>query len=215
MRYPNLLFDLDGTLTDPGEGITNSVAYALRQFGIEVTDRRRLYPFIGPPLSESFAEFYGFEGAQITEAIAAYRTYFRDRGIFENKVYPEIPGLLAALRRRGCRLLVATSKPEPFAERILDHFGLRGCFADVCGCTLDERRTKKAEVIAYALEKNGIAPAEALMIGDRRHDAEGAAACGVPCLGALWGYGSRDELTQAGALLLAERPADILRLLEE
>ena len=103
-RFENLkavLFDLDGTLTDPGEGITNSVAYALRQFGIEVTDRRRLYPFIGPPLSESFAEFYGFEGAQITEAIAAYRTYFRDRGIFENKVYPEIPGLLAALRRRG------------------------------------------------------------------------------------------------------------------
>lgn len=215
MRYPYLLFDLDGTLTDPGEGITKAVAYALAQFGIEVADRKSLYPFIGPPLTESFSEYYGFSDERLPEVIAQYRAYFRDRGMFENEVYAGIPELLAELRVRGYTLLVATSKPEPFARRILEHFGLDGYFSDICGATLEETRTKKAEVVAYALSENGIEPGEALMIGDRRHDVEGARQCGLPCLGVLYGYGSREELERAGAAMLAEGVPDVLRALEE
>lgn len=211
MKYEYLLFDLDGTLTDPGMGITNSVMYALRKMGIEPPEREMLYPFIGPPLDESFREFYGLTGDSIPRAIAFYREYFRDKGIFENRVYDGIPELLGALRDRGYTLLVATSKPEPFAERILRHFGLDGYFSYICGCTLEETRTKKAEVVAWALERASINPGEALMIGDRRHDVEGARVCGLPCLGVLYGYGNRAELEEAGADMIAETVPDILR----
>ena len=212
MSYPYLLFDLDGTLTDPGEGITNSVAHALRKMGVEPPERAALYPFIGPPLTESFGEYYGLRGEDAARAIAFYREYFRDKGMFENAVYPGVPEALAELRMRGHTLLVATSKPEPFARRILEHFELDGYFSDICGSTLEETRTTKAEVVAYALAENRVPAGEALMIGDRRHDVEGARACGLPCMGVLWGYGSREELTQAGAALLAENLEELLRL---
>jgi len=214
MKYPYLLFDLDGTLIDPGEGITNSVTHALRQMGIEPPPREALYPFIGPPLIESFEEFYGLSGDQTVRAIAFYREYFREKGIFENEIYSGIPDLLAELRTRGYTLLVATSKPEQFAERILHHFGLEGYFSYIFGSTMEETRTKKSEVVAWALEQARIPPREALMIGDRRHDVVGARACGVDCMGVLYGYGSRIELEQAGAAFLAETVADVARILE-
>ena len=214
MRYDTVLFDLDGTLTDPGEGITNSVAYALRQFGIENTDRTQLYKFIGPPLKESFIKYYGFSDQQAKEAVAQYRVYFAPKGLFENKVYPGVPQLLAQLRAKGYKLLLATSKPEGFAVQILEHFGLLEYFDVAAGATMDGSRVAKADVIAYALQKAGVTDrTRAVMVGDRLHDVEGAKAQGLACIGVLYGYGDAAELTAAGAAHLAATPAEVLQYL--
>ncbi len=208
----SVLFDLDGTLTDPFEGITNSIVHALRYFGIEVADRRELACFIGPPLVESFRLRFGFSEAEACRAVAHYREYYAARGIFENTVYDGIPQLLDALKAAGRRLILATSKPEVFAERILAHFSLTQ-FDVVAGATLDSSRVEKADVIAYALEKAGIGAEHAVMVGDRKHDVLGARANEIPCVGVLYGYGSREELTAAGAAALARSPqalADVL-----
>lgn len=208
--YDVILFDLDGTLTDPGEGITNSVAYALRKFGIEVPDRRALYKFIGPPLYESFMKYYGFDRTGGLAAVEAYREYYRDRGIWENRVYNGIPALLAELKAAGKTLVLGTSKPEEFAERILDHFALRQYFDFVAGSTMDSARVAKADVLNYALESLHIAPSErVVMVGDREHDVLGAEAVGLACVGVLFGYGDRPELERAGA---AEIAADVPQL---
>ena len=201
-RYSCIFFDLDGTLTDPGEGITNSVAYALERWGIHVADRRTLYPFIGPPLIDSFERFYGFSPADARAAVDVYREYFTERGIFENELYPGIPALLERLRAAGRKVVMATSKPEPFAVRIAEHFGIAEYFDCIAGASLDEEtRTHKWEVIEYALERlGGPAPSEVLMVGDREHDVLGAARCGIATLGVLYGYGSREELINAGAI---------------
>ena len=135
--FDTILFDLDGTLTDPGEGITNSVAYALRKYGIEVSDRSELYKFIGPPLKDSFMKYYGFDEDKAEEAIAYYREYFRDTGIFENRVYEGVEDMLRGLQANGKRIVLATSKPEEFAIRILEHFGLRKYFTVVAGASMD------------------------------------------------------------------------------
>jgi|GEM_PF-68078 len=180
--YTHLLFDLDGTLTDPMEGITRSVQYSLRHFGIEVTDLRSLTPFIGPPLAESFREFYGFDDGRIPEAIRLMREYFSERGWRENRLYDGMPQLLERLCASGLTLAVATSKPAVFARRILDHFDLARYFAFVGGAELDGSRQAKADVIAHVLQGlGGVDPATCLMIGDRRHDVAGAAAavCGA------------------------------------
>ena len=205
-HYASIFFDLDGTLTDPGEGITNSVAYALERWGIHVEDRRTLYPFIGPPLVDSFARFYGFTPSDARAAVDVYREYYTDRGIFENELYPGIPSLLERLRAAGRRIVMATSKPEPFAVRIAEHFGIAGYFDCIAGASMDEEtRTHKWEVIDYALDRLGRpAPAEVLMVGDREHDVLGAERCGIATLGVLYGYGSRDELLSAGAVAVAE-----------
>ena len=214
MRYDTVLFDLDGTLTDPGEGITNSVAYALRQFVIENTDRTQLYKFIGPPLKESFIKYYGFSDQQAEEAVAQYRVYFAPKGLFENKVYPGVPQLLAQLRAKGYKLLLATSKPEGFAVQILEHFGLLEYFDVAAGATMDGSRVAKADVIAYALQKAGVTDrTRAVMVGDRLHDVEGAKAQGLACIGVLYGYGDAAELTAAGAAHLAATPAEVLQYL--
>ena len=214
MRYDTVLFDLDGTLTDPGEGITNSVAYALRQFGIENTDRTQLYKFIGPPLKQSFMQYYGFSDQQAEEAVAQYRVYFAPKGLFENKVYPGVPQLLAQLRAKGYKLLLATSKPEGFAVQILEHFGLLEYFDLAAGATMDGSRVAKADVIAYALQKAGVTDrTRAVMVGDRLHDVEGAKAQGLACIGVLYGYGDAAELTAAGAAHLAATPAEVLQYL--
>lgn len=208
--YDVILFDLDGTLTDPGEGITNSVAYALRKFGIEVPDRRALYKFIVPPLYESFMKYYGFDRAGGLAAVEAYREYYRDRGIWENRVYDGIPALLAELKAAGKTLVLGTSKPEEFAERILKHFALRQYFDFVAGSTMDSARVAKADVLKYALESLHIAPSErVVMVGDREHDVLGAEAVGLACVGVLFGYGDRPELERAGA---AEIAADVPQL---
>lgn len=195
-----MLFDLDGTLTDPQEGITNSVAYALEQYGIHVEDRSSLNKFIGPPLKDSFREYYGFAEDRAEEAVWKYREYFNEDGIFENKVYPGIPQMLQRLNDQGKILIVATSKPTVYAKRILKRFELSQYFADVQGSEMDGRRTKKEEVISYALEQNQITDnAQAVMIGDREHDIIGAKKCGLDSIGVLFGYGSREELKGCGA----------------
>ena len=210
--YDWIFFDLDGTLTDPGEGITHSVAYALKKEGIEPPERQELYRFIGPPLVDSFMKFYGFSEERAHRAVEEYREYFRDRGIFENRVYDGIPDLLDLLCKQGKRIVLATSKPEPFALRILEHFGLLPYFTFVAGALLDETRTAKGDVIAYALSSCGITDvSRVLMVGDRFHDVKGAAANGMDCLGVLFGYGSREELTQAGATYLVATVSDIER----
>lgn len=213
--YDTVLFDLDGTLTDPGLGITNSVMYALVKYGIEVKDRRELYRFIGPPLIESFESFYGFSHGQAVESVGFYREYYREKGIYENKVYEGIPTLLARIKAAGKRILLATSKPEEFAVEILMHFGLFEYFDIAAGAAMDETRTAKADVIAYALEKAGITErGGCIMVGDRKHDILGAKAQGMASMGVLFGYGSRQELEEAGADLIAETVEDIGVLLK-
>ena len=210
--YDTLLFDLDGTLTDPFEGITNSVLYALKKCGIDERDRRKLAAFIGPPLLDSFRTYYNMDDAQARRALAFYREYYADKGIFENRVYASIPETLAALAARGKRLYVATSKPEYFARKVLGHFSLGRFFSGVAGASMDETRTDKAEVIAYALEKFSLSGEHAVMIGDRKHDVIGAKKNGLPCIGVLYGFGSREELLAAGADALAKTPEDLISL---
>ena len=213
--YRYVLFDLDGTLTDPGEGITNSVMYALKQFGIEETDRTKLYCFIGPPLVETFMEKYGFSEEEAHEATRQYRVYFRDRGIFENVPYEGMKECLQTLKESGRHLIVATSKPDVFAKRILERFGFAPYFDEVFGATMDETRTKKDEVIAYALKETGISDlSECIMVGDREHDILGAKKNGLDSIGVLYGYGSLSELKEAGADYIAETAGDIIRILD-
>lgn len=189
-----LFFDLDGTLTDPMQGITRSVQYALRHFGIDEPDLRKLCPFIGPPLADSFRERYGMSPADAETAVAKYREYYAPKGIFENEIYPGIPELLAATSAAGCVNVMATSKPTPFAEQIAAHFGFAQYFTLVSGSTFDGRRTTKADVIRYALDTLEIAPQEAVMIGDRRYDIKGAAETGLASIAVGWGYASPGEL---------------------
>lgn len=195
----HIMFDLDGTLTDPMLGITKSVRYALERFGIEVADLRDLIPFIGPPLTDSFEKYYDMTHEQAVEAVEIYREYYAPTGIFENSVYPGIPEMLEKLSAAGAKLYVATSKPQVFAEQILEHYGIREPFAYICGSELDGERVKKADVIRFLLDRYKIAPEEAVMVGDRHHDIDGARACGVASLGVLFGYGSEEELESAGA----------------
>lgn len=210
-----VLFDLDGTLTDPWEGITRCFAYALHAFGIETPDLHALDWVIGPPLTESFGKF-GFDEAEITRAIAKYRERFSDIGIFENAVYPGIPQALADLQASGKTLVLATSKPWPYAERILEKFELAPYFSFVSGSEFDGRRNAKAEVIDYALSHFGITEEgkeACVMVGDRRHDIEGAKACSIASLGVRFGYAAPGELEEAGADSIAEDVEDMKRIL--
>lgn len=211
--YSDILFDLDGTLTESGPGIMNSAVRALRHFGIEETDTARLQRFVGPPLEVSFREYYGFSPQQAAQAIVVYREYFAEKGLFENSVYPGIPQLLQALRAGGKRLFVATSKPLPYARRILAHFGLDGYFAGVYGPGMDGDGTTKGDVIAQTLRENGVPAAGAVMVGDREHDVLGAAQNGLPAVGVLYGYGGEEELLAAGAAHIAPTVADLHGLL--
>ena len=210
-----LLFDLDGTLTDPKVGITTCVQYALSALGIEEPDLDRLCPFIGPPLSDSFQEFYGFSPAQAREAIEKYREYFSVKGLFENEVYPGIPKMLGMLKENGFTLAVSTSKPEEYSIQILEHFGLDSYFTLVGGADMAETRVRKGEIIAYTLNRLGVNPKETpvVMVGDRKHDVIGAKENGIPCVGVLFGYGSQEELLEAGADALAESVEELGRIL--
>jgi phosphoglycolate phosphatase len=209
----NIFFDLDGTLTDPAEGITHSVAYALSKFGIEVSDRSELTRFIGPPLIPAFMEYYGFSKEDAEKALGFYREYFAPKGIFENAVIEGIPELLSALKEQGKQLFVATSKPEEFAKKILAHFALDGFFDGVYGSTMDETRNKKDAVIAYALSETGATSEDTVMVGDRHHDIDGAKKNGMRSVGVLFGYGSREELSGAGADAIAETVHELQNIL--
>lgn len=212
-----LLFDLDGTLTDPKEGICKSVQYALHAFGIEEPDIDKLEPFIGPPLMDSFMEFYGMTKERAAEAVDKYRERFSVTGWSENIVYEGVPHMLKGLRDAGYVLAVASSKPTVFVERILTHFGLRDAFSVVVGSELDGRRINKDEVIGEALRqlfaKQG--DEDLLMIGDRKFDVEGAHALGIRCVGVTYGYAQPGELTEAQADFLAASPEKLLELLLE
>ena len=195
-RY--VFFDLDGTLTDPAEGITNSVMYALRHFGIEVMDRRKLYPFIGPPLSDSYAKYYGFTAEQSEKGVNLFREYFREKGIFENMPYPGMPELLAELHQLGCKLVVTSSKPQLFVERILDHFDMAKYFHAVCGATMDEKTSRKPIIIRNALDICPEAGADnTIVVGDHALDVIGAHENGLPACAVLYGYGENDAIEEA------------------
>lgn len=214
MRWKYILFDLDGTLTDPMLGITGSVQYALRHFGIEVTDLRSLCPFIGPPLRDSFRDFYGMDDTQAAVAYAKYHEYFVRKGIFENTLFAGIPELLSDLEHNGATLAIATSKPADLAAQIARHFGFADRFVHICGSNPDGTCDTKAEVIRHALSLLHISdPAQAVMIGDRRFDIEGAAATGLASIGVLWGYGSREELDAAHPTAIATDIGELRRIL--
>ena len=211
--YQYIFFDLDGTLTDPGEGITNSVAYALDKFNIRVEDKRSLYKFIGPPLQESFQKFYGFSKEQSLQAVEYYREYFRGTGIFENEVYDGVEEMLHSLKKEGKHILLATSKPEEFAKRILEHFQLMQYFDYVAGATMDGTRCKKGEIIQYAIDNYPVENlSDAVMVGDREHDILGARQVGMDSIGVLYGYGDYEELSKAGANYIAKEVIEILGL---
>lgn len=208
--FQHVLFDLDGTLTDPAAGISNAVMYALEKFGIKTENREELYKFIGPPLWDSFQEFYGFSWEQANTAVEYYREYYREKGLFENKVYPGVEDLLKALVRSGKILIVATSKPQVFAEQILKHFGLDKYFLFIAGSELDGTRVVKAEVIEFALTATKVTDlSSTVMVGDRKHDILGARQVGIKSIGVLAGYGSQGELEEAGADYIVDSIVDI------
>lgn len=212
--YQHILFDLDGTLTDPGIGITNSVMYALKKFQIEVEDRTTLFKFIGPPLKASFEKNYGFSKEESELALQYYREYFKPKGLYENQVYKGVRELLTELKSRNKTLILATSKPEEYAIEILRHFDLYKYFDFVAGATMDSSRVKKADVILYALQSYGISDlSSVIMIGDREHDILGAKQVGLDSIGVLYGYGDYEELKGAGATYIAENTEDILKII--
>lgn len=222
-RYTHILFDLDGTLSDPKAGITGCVQYALKALGIEEPDADKLEPFIGPPLKDSFREFYGLDEEQADFAVQKYRERFKEQGIFENTLYPGMKELLKRLKEAGCVLAVASSKPEVFVNRILQFFDIGDYFKVVVGSELDGTRSRKEEVVAEALKRlftdEKIAdenipyksiPYESIaMVGDRKFDVSGALEFGLHPIGAAYGYAGEGELEAAGAEYIAQSVEDL------
>lgn len=204
-----IFFDLDGTLTNPKPGITRSIQYALDRLGQAVPTEDDLVWCIGPPLHASLKKLLGTD-ALADRALLLYRERFADIGLFENEVYAGIEGTLSALAARGRRIFIATSKPAVYANRIVDHFGLRRHFEHVFGSELDGTRTDKSELLRYALEVTRTDPRDAIMIGDRAHDMIGARNNAMTAIGVLYGYGSRHELMEAGAHHLCEAHPHLL-----
>lgn len=193
-------FDLDGTITDPKIGITSSVAYALEKYGISVEDKDQLTTFIGPPLHESFCKYFGFSNMAAYDAVDKYREYYKAQGIFENYLYDGMADLLCDLQKVGIKVIMATSKPEIFARQIAEYFHIDAYFSCITGSELDGTRVAKDEVIACAMRRMGMQDtSDAVMIGDRMHDIVGAKKNSMESIGVLYGYGSRQELEDAGA----------------
>lgn len=213
MTQKTILFDLDGTLTDSGEGIMNCAALALEHFHIPVPSREAMRVFVGPPLTSTFRSF-GIPEEKIPEAVKVFRSRYTPVGIFENSPYPGIHQLLDTLSRHGHKLYVATSKPEEMAITVLRHFDLEQFFTGICGAAMDESRTNKEEVIAYLLEKNGTAD-NMLMIGDTVFDVLGAASHRIPTIGVSWGYGDPEEMRKAGAKAVVSNMEELLSLIEK
>jgi phosphoglycolate phosphatase len=205
----HVLLDLDGTLTDSREGIVRCIRHALEGVGEPCPADAQLGRYIGPPLLHSFETLFGGDAPKAAQALALYRERFATTGLFENRIYPGIPSVLAALRACGARLWVATAKPVVYAERILRHFGLDAYLEGVHGSELDGTRSDKRELIRHVLARERLPAADCAMVGDREHDMLGAAANAVRGVGALWGYGSREELLEAGAAALCEQPGDL------
>ncbi len=199
-------------VTDPVMGITNSVMYALKKYGIE-EKRENLLRFIGPPLHESFEKYYGFSPKQALEAVEVYREYFAPKGLYENEVYEGMEALLKSLKKAGKKVLLATSKPEIFAVKILEHFGLAKYFDFIGGALLDRSRLNKADVIEYVFNTTGLPKENAVMVGDREHDILGAKAHKIDSVGVLYGYGEREELENSGATYIADTTEALSKIL--
>ncbi len=216
MRKEYILFDLDGTLSDSAPGITASVAYALEKFGFHEKAEDLGY-FVGPPLFDTFREKFGLSAEDADIAIGYFRERFKAKGIFENAPYEGTEEMLKALYDAGKKLILATSKPEPFARQIIERYGFSEYFTFVGGACMDEKtRMKKDEVLSYCLSECGITDvSECVMVGDRFHDVEGAAAFGIPTVGVLYGYGTKEELLGAGAFAVCESPSELAKLLLE
>ncbi len=206
--YQYVLFDLDGTLTDPKEGITKSIRYALKQYGIEAT-MEELIPFIGPPLGESFKHYYGFSEEKAKEAIEKYREYYSEKGIYENTLYEGIDLLLKELYEKGVRIILATSKPLFFAKKVLEYFKIDQYFYFVAGSELNGVRGEKHEVIEYAIKHASIDITKAIMVGDRKFDINGARMHHIDTIALTFGYGSIEELQEAGAYKIVDSVAQL------
>jgi phosphoglycolate phosphatase len=211
--YRSFLFDLDGTLTDPKEGITKSVHFALEKLGVVNIDTNSLVKFIGPPLKESFIKYFSFSEENAERAIDIYREYFSVKGLFENEIYPGVDSILKKLNERGLTIVIATSKPTIYAKKICDHFGILQYFTAIEGSEMDGRRSGKRELIEYIMMKYTINRDETLMIGDREHDIVGAKGNSIKSIGVGYGYGSEEELTDAGADYFVPSIRDLSRLL--
>ncbi|MBE6939444.1 MAG: HAD family hydrolase [Ruminococcaceae bacterium] len=215
MGWDTILFDLDGTLTDSHRSITESTAYALSCYGIHVEDTSTLKDFIGPPLQDSFMTRYGFSAQQAIEAIGKFREYFNREGWQKDVPYAGIAQVLKRLQAAGKTLLIATSKPEVYAIRILEYLDLLQYFSLVCGAPLAEHTgARKDLIVARALRESGVADlSRAVMVGDRSHDVIGGQKAGLETIGVLYGYGSREELLEAGAMTLAQDPEELCAIL--
>ncbi|EGO6028474.1 HAD family hydrolase [Enterococcus faecalis] len=208
--YQTILFDLDGTITDSGSGIMRSILYATEQLGWPAPSEETLRSFIGPPLYESFLHMApSAEAAQ--QAVGHYRAYYQRKGMFENHVYPGIPEVLTRLKEAGAKLYIATSKPEEFAKKIITHFDLDRYFTGIYGASMDGHRSKKADVIQYALTEAQLDPTKEaiIMVGDRNYDIIGAQQNGLDSIGVLYGFGEETELQEAGATFLVQSPKDL------
>ena len=208
-----VLFDLDGTLTDSGEGIINCAVFAMERLGIPVPPREELGVFVGPPLWDTFRDF-GVPYNRLDEAVDIFRSRYVPIGKFENIPYPGIREVLEVLRAQGRKLYVATSKPEVTAREILEHFDLSRYFTEICGASVDKTRSSKEDVIAYLLSLDACKE-HSVMVGDTAFDVIGAAAHGIPTIGAAWGYGKMEDMVYAGAAAIARSPEDLLRIIEE
>lgn len=214
MKYKYILFDLDGTITDPKEGITKSIQYALGKYNINIEDLDSLVKFIGPPLIDSFKEYYGFSIEKSKEAVEFYREYYRVKGIFENLLYPGILSLLQDLKSIGCKIILATTKPTVFAEQILEYFNVRSFFDYVVGSNLDGTRSKKGEIIKYIINICGIENLdEVIMVGDRKYDIIGAKENNIDSLGVTFGYGSIEELKEADPTYISDSAENIYKII--
>ena len=210
--YKAILFDLDGTLTESGEGITKSVQYALEKIGKPEENLEKLKVFVGQPLLEQFMKYAQIDEETARQAVAYYRERYADVGIYENQVYPGVENMLKTLRNRGYRLAVASSKPEYFVTKVLEHFHLTEYFDKIVGSEMNGARTSKAEVIEETLRRLNLSAhrREAVMIGDREHDILGARACGLDCVAVSYGYGTEEELRAAGALKITDSAEGVL-----
>jgi len=212
MKYKAIFFDLDGTLTNPEEGILNSIQYAADYYGVP-TVRADLRKYIGPPLRDSFIELLGCDEEKAEEAVAKYREYFSPKGLYENEIYPGVRQTLEKLKDMGYVLCTASSKPQKFVDTILEHFDIKKYFDFVGGATMDGRISRKEDVINEVLSKTGFLPEQVLMVGDRKFDLEGAAEFGMDAVGVLYGFGSREELSACRNIGLFERIDQLLEIL--
>lgn len=215
-KYSVIAFDLDGTLTDPAEGLVSGFVYAFRKLKIDYGEREGLKRFIGPSLFDAWQAEFGFTPEQSRHAIDVFREYYNVYGWRENKVYDGIYELLSALRDRGYKLIVATSKPEVTAKRVLELFDLTKYFDFIGGACFDPSRDQKHKVLKYALDSIGLADySRAILVGDRVFDAEGARLVGIDSLGVAWGHGSLEELKSSGFVGIANTPSDVLSFFEK